>query len=586
MLPIEDQAPSLGSFFRRSVAAWDRFFFRPSDPTTLCLMRILAALLIVYTHLAYTRDLYEFFGKDGWINLELAQDLRHGYPYVRPADDWDNTQAQSNITLPLDPSVRAVFVDWLRNLPSDKQRRREVLSYLHDDLGPNSETTFNALAFAQNLKIVPKSEEAKGVDWDGYKRTTDEARSKQLATLVRPKLEGPGSELIPRHLRDIVTVEDRQAVRRNLEAFLDTLPPEPGKVSRLFSGLVVQATSYLPQRKHTDPTTDLQRTLRYIQEDLPNDPNERTASLAYLQRFGVDLKKTYSHGLYTWSIFFHVTNPTAMMFIHICSLIVMVMFALGLFTRVTSVLTWLAALNYIHRTNQVLFGMDVMMNICMLYLMIGPSGATLSLDRWWAKKRAQRQIEAVKARGGDTSELEAFLAGPQPSIAANFATRLFQIHFCFVYMASGLSKLKGAAWWNHTAIWSTMANPEFSPTVFAPYRWFLVWLADHRWLWEVLMSFGGYFTLILEIGLPFLIWRPRLRPYVVAAGVLFHTGIATVMGLTVFSLFMMVLLMSFIPPEAVRRWLDYGGRLLPSRTREPIVATPAMQRQVVASSSS
>ena len=58
-----------------------------------------------------------------------------------------------------------------------------------------------------------------------------------------------------------------------------------------------------------------------------------------------------------------------------------------------------------------MFGMDVMMNICLIYLMIGPSGAALSLDRWLAKGRAQRELARLRKTGGDTSAVEAFLAG-------------------------------------------------------------------------------------------------------------------------------------------------------------------------------
>ena len=73
------------------------------------------------------------------------------------------------------------------------------------------------------------------------------------------------------------------------------------------------------------------------------------------------------------------------------------MFTLGLFTRVTSVLTWLAAASFLHRDPQVLFGQDTMMNILLVYLMIANGGAALSLDRVIARYRAAR---ASIARSG------------------------------------------------------------------------------------------------------------------------------------------------------------------------------------------
>src|SRR5207249_8487781 len=65
---------------------------------------------------------------------------------------------------------------------------------------------------------------------------------------------------------------------------------------------------------------------------------------------------------------FHITNSKLMAATHVLVLIFIVLFTVGFCTRVTSVLTWLAVVGYIHRTNQILFGMDTMMNILLIYL--------------------------------------------------------------------------------------------------------------------------------------------------------------------------------------------------------------------------
>src|SRR5262249_50246146 len=97
-----------------------------------------------------------------------------------------------------------------------------------------------------------------------------------------------------------------------------------------------------------------------------------------------------------------------------------------------------------------------------------------------------------------------------------------------------------------------------------------------RWLAEIVMSLGAAYTLFLEIGFPFLVWRPTLRPYMLMAAILLHTGIAVFMGLTVFGLFMLVLLMAFIPPETIKRWLELGERKVQGSTAAPApAAAPA-----------
>src|SRR5205085_7132049 len=52
----------------------------------------------------------------------------------------------------------------------------------------------------------------------------------------------------------------------------------------------------------------------------------------------------------------------------------------------------------------------------------------------------------------------------------------------------------------------------------------------------------------------FLVWT-RLRPYLLIGACLFHFGIATFMGLYLFGLFMMTLLLAYLPPHLVREQL-------------------------------
>ena len=199
------------------------------------------------------------------------------------------------------------------------------------------------------------------------------------------------------------------------------------------------------------------------------------------------------NGEVTFSLWFHITDPTGLRVAYICSLFIFVFFTLGIWSDVTSVLTWLAAVSYLHRTQQVLFGMDQMMNILLFYLMIGGCGAALSIDRLRARYRAARAI--ARAGGKPVPWAEAVLAGPAPSWRANFAIRLIQVHFCFIYMSAGLSKLKGTTWWDHSAPWMTITNPEFSPIHMRWYEWLVRHLAEHRPVISVVCSALVFFTL-------------------------------------------------------------------------------------------
>jgi hypothetical protein len=298
---------------------------------------------------------------------------------------------------------------------------------------------------------------------------------------------------------------------------------------------------------HVGPPADWDESFQ--SKSRPAGQRPTADEIEYARRYGVDPVVTEGQGQYRWSIWFHVTDPTWMAIIHGSILFVMFLFTIGFCTRITSVLTWLAALSYVHRSPTTLFGQDVMMNILLIYLCIGASGAALSVDRlltrYFARKRALRDGLPMP----DSLPLDA-------SVSTNIALRMTQIHFCLIYLASGTSKLLGASWWNGTALWGTLANYSFSPMDYQVYNDFLVFLANHRVLWELSMTGGTLFTLVLEIGFPFLVWNRRLRWLMIVGAVALHTGIALFMGLTVFGLFMITMLLSFIPAETVQQALD------------------------------
>src|SRR5205085_1009143 len=69
--------------------------------------------------------------------------------------------------------------------------------------------------------------------------------------------------------------------------------------------------------------------------------------------------------------------------------------------------------------------------------------------------------------------------------------------------------------------------------------------------WAFCAAMTTFFTIGVEVGLPFLVWT-RMRPYVVVLGLLLHSGIAIFMGLTLFSMLMMTMLLGYLPGAAVR----------------------------------
>ncbi len=252
-----------------------------------------------------------------------------------------------------------------------------------------------------------------------------------------------------------------------------------------------------------------------------------------------------------WSIYYHVEDPFWIRVIHYGILLVFLLFALGLWTPITSKLAWIGSLMYIQRLQGMLFGMDTMTNIGLFYLMFAPCGAALSLDRWL-------QLRADKKRLGG----KFVPAPPEPLVSARLLTRAIQINFCLIYAGAGTSKLLGSSWWNATAPAGFLLNYSFAPFEVNGYTETIQFLIAHRWMWEILCTVGTVGTLVLELGFPFLVWNRRTRWVMVCGSVLLHTMIALLMGLVTFSLMMLALVASFVPPEAARQWLESASETL------------------------
>src|SRR5262249_49015435 len=178
----------------------------------------------------------------------------------------------------------------------------------------------------------------------------------------------------------------------------------------------------------------------------PADVKEAAIIYDYMERQKVDLRRLYARGTPVWSLWFHVTDPAAMAWIHAGVCFIVFLFTIGFATRVTSVLTWFTCLWYIHRNPVCLFGVDTMMTILLFYLMIGPSGAALSVDRliaqWWSKSKLSvinrwRGLFGKAPLTKDQIVPAVYQPTPAPLVSANVAIRLLQIHVCIIYFIAG-----------------------------------------------------------------------------------------------------------------------------------------------------
>ena len=229
-----------------------------------------------------------------------------------------------------------------------------------------------------------------------------------------------------------------------------------------------------------------------------------------------------------WSYLWYFESPAVLWTLHVVALTIFVMLTVGFYTRITSVLAWLITLAYCHRLTGAFFGLDQVNAMLAMYVMLGPSGAVYSVDRWLSKRRA--------GQGNRIDHTEV-----ASCVSTNVAIRLIQLHMCVIYMFGGISKMRGELWWDGSAVWYAVANLEYQSLD-------MTWLVRSPFLIALL----SHVTVLWELFFCALVWPKRTRPIVLCVAVGMHGGIGLFLGMWTFGLAMLIANLAFISPVATR----------------------------------
>ena len=224
-------------------------------------------------------------------------------------------------------------------------------------------------------------------------------------------------------------------------------------------------------------------------------------------------------------------TPAQLWTAHALGLVVLVLFTAGLLTRVTSVLSLVIVLSYIHRAPMITGQLEPVLAMMIFYLCLTPAGTYLSLDRLLARRR--------RAKSSPHESDEAAL--PAPSVAATIGVRLMQGHLAALYLMMGLTKLGTETWWYGDAVWWLIAR------------------ADSR-LVDLTFLHGAPFVInawthaivLFELTFGILIWNRLARPLLLAVAVLMWGSLALLTGLVSYCVMMMVANLAFVSPESLR----------------------------------
>ena len=257
--------------------------------------------------------------------------------------------------------------------------------------------------------------------------------------------------------------------------------------------------------------------------------NNETAKHLHDNAFGiVDAGRSY-----LW----HLNSPTVLWSHQFLTIAVTAAFLIGLLTRLTGPAAWFLQLMYIHRLTGTLFGLDQIATYSVMYLALAPCGSVFSVDAWIRRRWADK----IQSNG----KLNWLFPDSNPSVLANIATRLLQLHLCVIYLFGGLAKARGDSWWDGTAVWYAIGNYEYQSVD-------MTWMAGFPRLVAALSNV----TLFWEVFYCALIWPRLTRPIVLAMAIAVHGGIALFLGMATFGLMMIAANMIFIDPS----WLMGGWR--------------------------
>jgi len=184
---------------------------------------------------------------------------------------------------------------------------------------------------------------------------------------------------------------------------------------------------------------------------------------------------------------FSIDSAAGLYAYHGASIVAAILLVLGVFSRISCLVTLLAVLMHVHRAPMLTGPLETVLVFLLLYLLIGPSGAAVSIDGW-------------RKGAGDPA---------QRSWTANLSLKLMQVHLAGFIFLVACSMLGSRFWWNGTALWSLEAQDLSRPI-------------DLSWLRNLPKLINGWTHLFVLINLlfPILVWNRLLRPLVVTLGII------------------------------------------------------------------
>ena len=211
----------------------------------------------------------------------------------------------------------------------------------------------------------------------------------------------------------------------------------------------------------------------------------------------------------------------------------------GFHARLAALIVFVCFVSFSRRNPWVLNSGDLLLQTLAFYLVLMPSGDSLSADR--------------RLKGG-----QSFWQFPTRAI---WPLRLVQVQVSIIYIAAVWSKMRGATWNDGTAVSYAFRIDDIARLPVPDF------VTDSLFISNALT----YGTLAVELSLGILVWKGVLRPWVLLAGIGLHLGIDYAVRVGFFSYAVFIAYVAFLPPQTASALiLSVRDRLSGWSLRQPL----------------
>ncbi|HEX3315822.1 MAG TPA: hypothetical protein VHR72_13055 [Gemmataceae bacterium] len=244
------------------------------------------------------------------------------------------------------------------------------------------------------------------------------------------------------------------------------------------------------------------------------------------------------------------------------SIAVLVLFTLGIATRITAPLTWLVVVS--HTANPALhYDGDDLFIVLAFYLMIGY--LLMGLGTW--KLPLLEKIFGP----GDTMLSPLRRSSDRVSHGATLALRLLQVHFALIVVVSALHKLQFGTWWSGIALWYRMYPPQdLSPEKLRDMK-------AMAWTSLGFISLAGYMLLAWQLTFPLFAFRRSWRPVLIGGAALGWLTSFLLTGVPYFGPLYLTFCLGFVTAD---EWARLFGRFRPAKGSTAMTSTAKVESRI------